>query len=76
MCFGGNDNTNQNVNPAPYSTADSYKQVTETATPVNPASPALSAQAAAADAADKPTPPVTGYSTQTFPVATSGIATM
>lgn len=76
MCFGGDSSTNTNVNPAPYSTADSYKQVTETATPVNPADPALSAQAAAADAEDKPTPTPTGYAGQTFPVATSGIATM
>lgn len=75
MCFGG-DPSNPNVNPAPYSTDDAYKQVTETATPVSPANPALSAQAAAADAQDKPTPPVTGYSAQTFPVATSGIQTM
>lgn len=76
MCFGGDSSSNTNVNPAPYSTDDAYKQVTETATPVGPNDPSLSANAAAADEEDKPTPSPTGYSATSASVATSGIATM
>jgi len=61
MCFG----TQAAVpdNPAPYSLADSYQQVKETARSAG--SSPLSAAAAAKDAQDKPTAAVTGASVTT-----------